>query len=107
MNTKNYLIPILAISLFVTGIILSYFYSNVWGAGEFVLSYFAAGQFAAGIFSAGIFSVGIFSIGIFSVGIFSLSVFNVSIFGIGLFIIAWRKKYAKMHLAEDTAEDKK
>ena len=93
---KKYWILIVAIVLFITGLVLNYYMGDISSAGGFARNYFAAGEFAMGVFSAGIFSVGIFSVGIFSIGIFSLGIFNIGLYAVGLFLIGWRKKYMEV-----------
>lgn len=34
-------------------------------------------------------------------GDFSLSVFNIALYGLGFFLIAWKKKYAKVHVVPE------
>jgi hypothetical protein len=89
MNTRIKIL--VAICLFIIGIILHFAFKSQFDAGEFALSYFAAGDFAIGIFAAGTFAIGIFSIGIFSLGIFSLGIFNIGIYSIGLFLLLTKK----------------
>ena len=102
---KNYWIIGIAIVLAAIGLILGLSGYNVGSAGDFSAGYFSAGNFSIGVFSAGIFSVGIFSTGIFSVGVFSLGIFNVALYGLGIFIWAWKKKHAKVVLAEENGDD--
>jgi quaternary ammonium compound-resistance protein SugE len=83
------------------GLILGLSGKDVADAGDFSLGYFSAGNFSAGIFSAGIFSAGIFSIGVFSIGIFSVGIFNIGVVALGFFLIAWKKKYAKVHVVPE------
>jgi hypothetical protein len=80
------------------GFILGLSGHDVADAGDFTLGYFSAGGFSAGVFSAGVFSVGIFSVGIFSIGVFSIGIFNIGLYALGFFLIAWKKKYAKVHV---------
>jgi hypothetical protein len=105
MKMKNVIIIAALVVLGATGIILGLSGYNVADAGDFALGYFSAGQFSAGVFSAGIFSIGIFSAGIFSVGIFSISIFNVGLFALGFFIVGWKKKYAKVRVAEEAENE--
>jgi len=93
----------IAVVLAATGLILGFSGYNVGSAGDFAMGYFSAGQFSVGIFSAGMFSIGIFSAGIFSIGVFSLGIFNIALYGLGFFIWAWKKRHAKMELAEDNS----
>ena len=106
MKTKNSIfIAVLAVVLFIVGIILAYTHGNMFSAGDYAMNYFAAGDFAVGIFSAGKFSVGIFSVGIFSVGLFSIGIFNIALYGLGFFILAWVKKYPKFTLSETSGSN--
>ena len=91
--------------LAATGLILALSGKDVLSAGEFTLGYFSAGNFSVGVFSAGLFSVGIFSVGLFSVGVFSLGIFNIGVIALGFFLIAWRKKYARVRLAEEEGNE--
>ena len=50
---KKLWILVTAITLAITGIILSITSGNLFSAGEFSLNYFAAGDFACGVFAAG------------------------------------------------------
>ncbi|MCU0370667.1 MAG: hypothetical protein MUC31_04585 [Bacteroidales bacterium] len=102
---KNAIIIGTLVVLGAVGLILGLSGYKVVDAGDFALSYFSAGQFSAGIFSAGLFSVGIFSAGIFSVGIFSISIFNVGLFALGFFILGWKKKYAKVRVVAEEAQE--
>jgi quaternary ammonium compound-resistance protein SugE len=102
---KKYWIIGLAFVLAVTGLILGLSGYKVLSAGEFSLGYFSAGRFSVGIFSSGMFSVGIFSAGIFSVGIFSIGIFNLALFALGYFMLAWKKKYPKVTLAEESEKE--
>ena len=104
---KTYWFYGIMIILIAIGIILGLSGYEVATAREFSSGYFSAGRFSAGIFSAGIFSVGVFSAGIFSIGIFSIGIFNIGVFATGFFLWAWKKNYAKTHLApgcDDPAE---
>jgi hypothetical protein len=92
------------VALVAIGLILGFNGKDVLEAGDFSLGYFSAGTFSAGIFSAGLFSVGIFSVGLFSVGVFSLGIFNIGVVALGFFLIAWKKHYAKVVIAEETKE---
>jgi quaternary ammonium compound-resistance protein SugE len=83
------------------GLILGLNGKDIADAGDFSLGYFSAGNFSAGIFSAGIFSAGIFSIGVFSIGVFSLGIFNIGVVALGFFLIAWKKKYARVHVVPE------
>ena len=96
---KTYIIIGALIALGAVGLILGLSGYDVLSAGDFSMGYFSAGRFSVGVFSSGLFSVGIFSAGIFSVGIFSIGIFNVGVFALGFFLLAWKKKYAKVRLA--------
>jgi len=98
---KNLWIIGVVVVLGAIGLILGINGINVADAGDFSLGYFSAGSFSVGIFSAGMFSVGIFSAGIFSIGIFSIGIFNIGLFALGFFLVAWKKKYAKVHVVPE------
>jgi hypothetical protein len=77
---------LIALGLYLAGITdISGF--QIISAGNFVLSYLAAGQFAVGVFAAGTFAVGIFAAGIFSIGVFSIGLFSIGFFSFGIYTL--------------------
>ena len=95
---KKHWIFMMAVTLFIAGVVLNSIYGGLFSSGTYSFNYFASGDYAMGVFAAGEFSVGIFSAGIFSVGIFSIGIFNVGIYALGIFILAWKKKYPELFL---------
>ena len=107
---KFYWIFLIAIALFMMGVVLNVIFGHLFSAGVYSRNYFAAGDYAMGVFAAGKFSIGIFSagtfsIGIFSIGIFSLGIFNIGLYAIGLFVIAWRKRLPELFYENSEHKD--
>jgi hypothetical protein len=90
---KKKWILILAIALFVAGVILSLINGGIINISGRDFHYFSSGEYAMGVFAAGTFSIGIFSAGIFSIGIFSIGIFNIGLYALGIFVYAWKKRH--------------
>jgi quaternary ammonium compound-resistance protein SugE len=89
---KKHWILIVAIVLFVAGVVLSLVNGGIINIAGHELHYFSSGEYAIGVFAAGTFSIGIFSAGIFSIGIFSIGIFNIGLYALGIFALGWKKK---------------
>jgi quaternary ammonium compound-resistance protein SugE len=89
---KKHWILIVAIALFVIGVVLSALNGGVITIAGHNFNYFSSGEYAMGVFAAGTFSIGIFSAGIFSIGIFSIGIFNIGLYALGIFVYGWKKK---------------
>ncbi len=100
---KKYWILLTAVALFIIGLILNSIFGHLYSAGTYSCNYFAAGDYSMGVFAAGRFSIGIFSAGIFSIGIFSIGIFNIGLYAIGIFLLAWKKKYPKWGINQQSA----